>query len=332
LLDLTDNLVDGVVIPPPSVVRHDSDDVYLVVAADKGTARFSDVANEVAAGYGFWLGDAFASGGSHGYDHKVMGITAKGAWESVRRHCRVLGMDADRDELTCVGIGDMPGDVFGNGMRCSPHLLLVAAFDHRHIFLDPNPSAAASFAERERLYHLPSSSWDDYDRAVLSDGGGIFPRTAKSIPLSADMQARLGVTATTLTPPQLVSAILRAPVDLLWNGGIGTYVKAETEHNSEVGDKANDAIRINGSELRCRIVAEGGNLGFTQLGRVEFALAGGLVNTDAIDNSAGVDCSDHEVNIKIALPDAAVAGFITPSERDAADCATIMSRPASPKT
>jgi glutamate dehydrogenase len=316
MLDLTDNLIDGNVVPPPDVVRHDADDLYLVVAADKGTARFSDIANGVAADYNFWLGDGFASGGSHGYDHKVMGITAKGAWESVRRHGRSLGLDVDNDELTCIGIGDMSGDVFGNGLLRSPHALLIAAFDHRHIFLDPNPGAASSFAERQRLYDLPSSSWNSYRRELISPGGGVFPRSAKSIPLSAEVRERLNVSAMQMTPTDLISAILRAPVDLLWNGGIGTYVKAESEHNSEVGDKSNDSIRLNGSELRCRMVGEGGNLGFTQLGRVEYALGGGLINTDAIDNSAGVDCSDHEVNIKIALADAISHGLLAPSDRD----------------
>ena len=317
MLDITDNIIDGVVVPPSNVVRHDRDDVYLVVAADKGTARFSDVANGVAHEYNFWLGDAFASGGSRGYDHKVMGITAKGAWESVRRHGRTLGLDVDVDPLTVVGVGDMSGDVFGNGLLRSPHVALIAAFDHRHIFLDPHPDAAASFAERQRLYDLAGSSWESYDHSLISPGGGVFPRSAKSIPLSSEVQARLGVALTSTTPNELISSILRAPVDLLWNGGIGTYVKAESEHNSEVGDKSNDAIRVNGSALRCRMVGEGGNLGFTQLGRVEYALSGGLINTDSIDNSAGVDCSDHEVNIKIALADAIQAGLLRASDRDA---------------
>ncbi len=303
LLDLTDNLVGGEVVPPPHTVRHDGDDPYLVVAADKGTATFSDTANEISGRYGFWLGDAFASGGSAGYDHKAMGITARGAWESVRRHARALGKDADRDPLTVVGIGDMSGDVFGNGLLRSPHVLLVAAFDHRHIFCDPDPDPAASFAERARLFALPRSSWADYDTTLVSAGGGVYPRTAKSIELSPEMQRVLGVDRSTFTPVELISAILRAPVDLLWNGGIGTYVKATGESHADVGDRANDGLRVNGSELRCRMVGEGGNLGFTQRGRIEYALAGGLVNTDAIDNSAGVDCSDHEVNIKILLND-----------------------------
>ncbi len=307
LLDVTDNLVAGAVVPPPGVIRHDGDDPYLVVAADKGTASFSDLANEVAEAYGFWLGDAFASGGSAGYDHKAMGITARGAWCSVERHFRTLGIDLATAPITVVGIGDMSGDVFGNGMLLSPHLRLVAAFDHRHVFVDPDPDPTAGFAERRRLFELPRSSWDDYDRKRISSGGGVWARTAKAVPLSDEMRRALAVDAATLTPAELISAILRAPVDLLWNGGIGTYVKASGEHHGEVGDRANDAVRVNGAELRCRVVGEGGNLGFTQAGRIEYALGGGLVNTDAIDNSAGVDCSDHEVNIKITL-DAAVAG------------------------
>jgi glutamate dehydrogenase len=316
LLDVTDNVVGGAVVPPPSVVRHDGDDAYLVVAADKGTATFSDVANEISARYGFWLGDAFASGGSAGYDHKEMGITARGAWESVRRHARTLGIDADRDQLTVVGIGDMSGDVFGNGMLRSPHLKLVAAFDHRHVFLDPDPDPARAYAERKRLFELPRSSWDDYDRSALSEGGGIFPRSAKAIPLSAQMRTRLGVEGETLTPHEVISAILRAPVDLLWNGGIGTYVKSAHETHADVGDRANDALRVNGDELRVRMVVEGGNLGLTQRGRVEYALAGGLVFTDAIDNSAGVDCSDHEVNIKILLDSCVASGDLTLKQRN----------------
>ncbi len=316
LLDLTDNIVDAVVVPPTQVVRHDGDDVYLVVAADKGTARFSDVANAVASQYGFWLKDAFASGGSHGFDHKAMGITAKGAWESVRRHGRSLGLDVDRDLVTCVGIGDMSGDVFGNGMLRSAFLQLIAAFDHRHIFLDPNPDPLVSFSERQRLYHLSGSTWDSYGRELISPGGGVFPRSAKSISIHPDMQARLQLSVDRMTPTDLISAILLAPVDLLWNGGIGTYVKSELEHNSEVGDKNNDVIRVNGGALRCQMVGEGGNLGFTQLGRVAYALKGGLINTDAIDNSAGVDCSDHEVNIKIALADAIETGQLAPEDRD----------------
>jgi glutamate dehydrogenase len=332
LLDVTDNLVaapaaDGdddavvtqVVAPPPRVVRHDEDDTYLVVAADKGTASFSDIANGVAKDYGFWLGDGFASGGSAGYDHKSMGITAKGAWESVKRHFRELGRDTQTQELTVVGVGDMSGDVFGNGMLLSEHIRLVAAFDHRHVFLDPDPDAAASFAERQRLFALPRSSWADYDASLVSAGGGIFPRTAKSVPIAAQVAVRLGLPSSTtaLTPAELMRAILSAPVDLLWNGGIGTYVKASGESHGDVGDKANDAIRVDGRDLRVRVVGEGGNLGLTQLGRVEAAMHGVRVNTDAIDNSAGVDCSDHEVNIKILLDRVVAAGDLTEKQRNA---------------
>ena len=308
LLDVTDNLVDGTVVPPPDLVRHDGDDTYLVVAADKGTATFSDIANKIAVDRGFWLGDAFASGGSVGYDHKAMGITARGAWVAVQRHFREMGVDTQHEDFTCVGIGDMSGDVFGNGMLLSEHIKLVAAFDHRHIFLDPDPDTGKSFAERRRLFDLPRSSWADYDASLISEGGGVHPRTAKSIGISDPVRAVLGLDddVHTLTPPQLLNAILKAPVDLLWNGGIGTYVKASAEPHTAAGDKANDAIRVNGAELRCRCVGEGGNLGLTQLGRIEYALAGGRINTDFIDNSAGVDTSDHEVNIKILL-DAAVA-------------------------
>jgi len=301
LLDITDNLVGGKVVPPKGVVRHDADDPYLVVAADKGTATFSDHANAVAKEYGFWLGDAFASGGSAGYDHKKMAITARGAWESVKRHFRELGVDTQNQDFTVAGIGDMSGDVFGNGMLLSRHIRLLAAFDHRHVFLDPSPQANASFEERKRLFNLPRSSWADYDPKLISKGGGVYPRTAKSIPLSPEARQVLAVDASSLTPNELISAILKAPVDLLYNGGIGTYVKSSAQSHAEVGDRANDAIRANGAELRCKVVAEGGNLGFTQLGRVEYALKGGCINTDAIDNSAGVSCSDHEVNIKILL-------------------------------
>ena len=316
LLDITDNVVDGQVVPPPSVVRHDGDDPYLVVAADKGTATFSDLANDVAISYRFWLGDAFASGGSAGYDHKAMGITARGAWESARSHARALGRNADDDPLTVVGIGDMSGDVFGNGLLRSRFVRLLAAFDHRHVFLDPDPPAGPAFDERKRLFELPRSSWDDYDRDLISPGGGVWPRSAKSIPLSDPVRKVLDIDASALTPNELLSAILRAPVDLLWNGGIGTYVKASTETNAEVGDRANDAIRVNGADLRCAMVVEGGNLGLTQRGRVEAALAGVLINTDAIDNSAGVDCSDHEVNIKILLDAQVVAGDLTVKQRN----------------
>ncbi|HQR22732.1 MAG TPA: NAD-glutamate dehydrogenase, partial [Burkholderiaceae bacterium] len=301
LLDLTDNLVAGKVVPPPHVVRHDGDDPYLVVAADKGTATFSDYANAISAEYGHWLGDAFASGGSAGYDHKGMGITARGAWESVKRHFREMNVDTQTQDFTCVGIGDMSGDVFGNGMLLSKHIRLVAAFDHRHIFIDPGSDPATSFAERERVFALPRSSWADYDVKRISAGGGIWSRAEKSIPVSPQARQVLGISAAQLTPNELISAILKAPVDLLYNGGIGTYVKAAEEGHADVGDRANDAVRINGRDLRCKVVGEGGNLGFTQRGRVEAALAGVRLYTDAIDNSAGVDTSDHEVNIKILL-------------------------------
>ncbi|MFD4720672.1 NAD-glutamate dehydrogenase [Streptomyces sp. NPDC058423] len=318
LLDITDNLVGGEVVPPHEVVRHDGDDTYLVVAADKGTATFSDIANEVAIAYNFWLGDAFASGGSAGYDHKGMGITARGAWESVKRHFRELGHDTQTQDFTVVGVGDMSGDVFGNGMLLSEHIRLVAAFDHRHIFIDPDPDAAVSYAERRRLFELPRSSWADYNAELLSPGGGIHPRTAKSIPVNAQVREALGIEPgiTKLTPAELMKAILQAPVDLLWNGGIGTYVKAASESNADVGDKANDAIRVNGEDLRVKVVGEGGNLGLTQLGRIEFARGGGRVNTDAIDNSAGVDTSDHEVNIKILLNGLVAEGDMTVKQRN----------------
>ncbi|MFD5127370.1 NAD-glutamate dehydrogenase [Streptomyces olindensis] len=318
LLDITDNMVAGEVVPPADVVRHDEDDTYLVVAADKGTATFSDIANEVAEKYNFWLGDAFASGGSAGYDHKGMGITARGAWESVKRHFRELGVDTQTEDFTVVGIGDMSGDVFGNGMLLSEHIRLVAAFDHRHIFIDPNPDAATSYAERRRLFELPRSSWEDYDKELLSPGGGIFPRTAKAIPVNAHIREALGIEAkvTKLTPADLMKAILQAPVDLLWNGGIGTYVKSSAESHADVGDKANDAIRVDGKDLRVKVVGEGGNLGLTQLGRIEFALHGGRINTDAIDNSAGVDTSDHEVNIKILLNGLVTDGDMTVKQRN----------------
>ncbi|WEB42316.1 NAD-glutamate dehydrogenase [Streptomyces yunnanensis] len=318
LLDITDNLVAGEVVPPKGVVRHDEDDTYLVVAADKGTATFSDIANEVAESYGFWLGDAFASGGSAGYDHKGMGITARGAWESVKRHFRELGHDTQTEDFTVVGVGDMSGDVFGNGMLLSEHIRLVAAFDHRHIFLDPKPDAATSYAERRRLFELPRSSWADYNTELLSQGGGIHPRSAKSIPINAQVRAALGIEAGVkkMTPADLMQTILRAPVDLLWNGGIGTYVKASTESHADVGDKSNDAIRVNGEDLRVKVVGEGGNLGLTQLGRIEFASAGGKINTDAIDNSAGVDTSDHEVNIKILLNSVVANGDMTVKQRN----------------
>ena len=306
LLELTDNLDGETIVPPPDTVRHDGDDPYLVVAADKGTATFSDTANAISLEKHHWLGDAFASGGSQGYDHKGMGITAKGGWESVKRHFRALGRDCQSEDFTCVGIGDMSGDVFGNGMLLSRHIRLVAAFDHRHIFLDPNPDAAISFKERTRLFALARSSWADYDTGLVSKGGGVFPRSAKTIPVSAEVRAVLGIEdgVSQLSPNDLMRAILKAPVDLLWNGGIGTYVKAEAETNADAGDRANNAIRINGKELRCKLVGEGGNLGMTQRGRIEASLNGVLLNTDFIDNSAGVDTSDHEVNIKILLGDA----------------------------
>jgi glutamate dehydrogenase len=324
MLDLTDNLMSDqklgelAIVHPPECVIYDDDDPYLVVAADKGTATFSDIANEIAQEYEFWLGDAFASGGSVGYDHKAMGITARGAWESVRRHARVIGKDVDNDTLTVVGVGDMSGDVFGNGMLLSRRLQLVAAFDHRHIFLDPTPDPAVSFDERARLFALPRSSWADYKATLISDGGGVYERTMKSIPISSQVRTTLGLNPliTRMGPNELLSAILRAPVDLLWNGGIGTYIKSVTESHESVGDRSNDAIRINGEDLRCRIVGEGGNLGLTQLGRVEYALAGGLIYTDAIDNSAGVDCSDHEVNIKVALAPLVASGVLGKVERN----------------
>ena len=317
LLDITDTIAGGKVVPPPDVVRHDEDDPYLVVAADKGTATFSDIANEISIDYGYWLGDAFASGGSAGYDHKAMAITARGAWESVRLHFRELGTDVQKTDFTVAGIGDMSGDVFGNGMLLSPHIRLVGAFDHRHVFLDPNPDAAASFAERKRLFALPGSSWADYDPALISPGGGAFPRTAKSIPLSPEVRAALDVESDSLTPSELIHALLRARVDLLWNGGIGTYVKAAEERHAEVGDRANDAVRVDAEELRCRVVGEGGNLGFTQRARIAFARAGGRIFMDAIDNSAGVDCSDHEVNIKILLDTIVADGDLTGKQRNA---------------
>jgi glutamate dehydrogenase len=322
MLDVTDNIVGDRVVPPAGVVRLDDDDPYLVVAADKGTATFSDVANEIAGGYGFWLGDAFASGGSEGYDHKKMGITARGAWEAVRWHFATLRLNPDTDDFTAVGIGDMSGDVFGNGVLLSPHMKLIAAFDHRHVFLDPDPDPAVSFAERQRMFDLPRSSWADYNPSLISAGGAVWPRSAKSVPVSAQARGALGLDASAdekgvlaLSPDELISAILRAPVDLLWNGGIGTYVKATSESNADAGDRSNDAVRVDGSALRARVVAEGGNLGLTQAGRVEYALAGGLVNTDFIDNSAGVDTSDHEVNIKILMSAGITAGTVRPDER-----------------
>lgn len=321
LLDLTDNLVVSPagekIVPPPQVVRHDGDDYYLVVAADKGTAAFSDTANSVAHEYRFWLGDAFASGGSVGYDHKKMGITARGAWESVKQHFRALGMDPQAQDFTVAGIGDMSGDVFGNGMLLSRHIRLLAAFDHRHIFLDPTPDAETSFRERRRLFSLPRSSWADYDPSLISEGGGVHPRSAKAIGITEQVRVCLGLPAGTseLPPHALLQAILRAPVDLLYNGGIGTYVKASLERHQDVGDKANDPLRIDGDQVRARVIVEGGNLGITQRGRIEAALGGTLLNTDAIDNSAGVDCSDHEVNIKIFVDRMIAAGRMPDTER-----------------
>ena len=301
LLDLTDNVQGARIVPPARTVRYDTDDTYLVVAADKGTASFSDTANALAAEYGFWLGDAFASGGSAGYDHKKMGITAKGGWESVKRHFREMGRDTQSQEFTVAGIGDMAGDVFGNGMLLSRHIRLVAAFNHQHIFIDPDPAADASFRERERLFRLPRSTWADYDARTLSRGGAVLSRGAKELVLSPQARALLGLDSTRATPPQVIQAILKLPVDLLWNGGIGTYVKASWEAHSAIGDRANDAVRVDGRDLRCKVVGEGGNLGCSQLGRIEYALKGGRINTDFVDNSGGVDCSDHEVNIKILL-------------------------------
>ena len=317
LLDITDNIVGSRIVPPPDVVRHDGDDPYLVVAADKGTASFSDIANGVSAEYDYWLGDAFASGGSEGYDHKAMGITARGAWETVKRHFRERGTDIQTTDFTVVGVGDMSGDVFGNGMLQSPHIKLVAAFDHRHIFLDPNPDPTRSFAERQRLFRLPRSSWADYDPGLISLGGGVFERGAKSIPLSPAVRALLGLTEEHMTPAELIRALLAAPVDLLWFGGIGTYVKSAAERNADVGDRANDGLRVNAEEVRATVIGEGANLAVTQRGRVAYALKGGRINTDAIDNSAGVDTSDHEVNIKILLDAVVADGDMTMKQRNA---------------
>lgn len=316
MLDLTDNLKDNKIIPPANVTRYDNDDPYLVVAADKGTATFSDLANALSAAYDFWLGDAFASGGSTGYDHKKMGITARGAWESVKRHFHEMGRDSQTEDFTVIGIGDMAGDVFGNGMLLSRHIRLVAAFNHMHIFIDPAPDAEKSFIERERLFHLPRSTWDDYNPELISPGGGVFLRSAKSITLSKEIQKALDFYQDRVVPNELIRAILKAPVDLLFNGGIGTYVKARSESNLSVGDRANDALRINGSELRTKVVCEGGNLGLTQLGRIEYAKLGGRLNTDAIDNSGGVNCSDNEVNIKILLNDVVEHGDLTEKQRN----------------
>ena len=315
MLDITDNYIEGEVVAPAQVVRHDADDPYLVVAADKGTATFSDIANGISDEYGFWLGDAFASGGSVGYDHKGMGITAKGAWESVKRHFREYNHDTQKEEFTVVGIGDMSGDVFGNGMLLSKKIRLLAAFNHMHIFLDPNPDAATSFIERDRLFKLPRSGWEDYDDTLISTGGGIFSRTLKSIPLSNEIQTAFGIQQSHMAPNELINTLLKAKVDLLWNGGIGTYIKASTESHADAQDKTNDPLRVDAGELQCRVVGEGGNLGCTQLGRIEFSAKNGKIYTDAIDNSAGVDCSDHEVNIKILVDGLVTTGSLPAAKR-----------------
>ncbi|OUS40737.1 NAD-glutamate dehydrogenase [Oleispira antarctica] len=316
LLDVTDNLVDGAVVPPLEVVRHDDDDVYLVVAADKGTATFSDISNGISLERDFWLGDAFASGGSIGYDHKKMGITARGAWVSVQRHFRERGLNVQEEDFTVVGVGDMAGDVFGNGMLLSQHIRLTAAFNHMHIFVDPNPDSAPSYIERKRMFEMPRSTWDDYDKSLISKGGAVFSRSAKSIKISPEMKERFDIKADALPPTELIKALLLAPVDLLWNGGIGTYIKGSSETHADVGDKATDAVRINGNQVRAKVVGEGGNLGMTQLGRVEFALANGSSYTDFIDNAGGVDCSDHEVNIKIMLNEIVASGDMTMKQRN----------------
>ncbi|MCL6414620.1 NAD-glutamate dehydrogenase [Aestuariirhabdus sp. Z084] len=316
LLDITDNLVEGGVVHPDRVTRYDEDDPYLVVAADKGTATFSDIANELAVEYGFWLGDAFASGGSAGYDHKKMGITARGAWVSVQRHFREAGIDVQKESVSVLGIGDMAGDVFGNGMLLSKKLAVVAAFNHMHIFIDPEPDVAASWKERKRLFDLPRSSWADYNEKLISKGGGVFSRAAKSVVVSPEMQNRFSINESRMTPTELMTALLKSPVDLIWNGGIGTYIKAKSESHSDVGDKANDVLRVNGHDLSCRVIGEGGNLGVTQLGRVEFCLKEGASNTDFIDNAGGVDCSDHEVNIKVLLNEVVSNGDMTPKQRN----------------
>ncbi len=316
LLDVTDNLIEGAVVPPLEVVRHDEDDVYLVVAADKGTATFSDISNGISLERGFWLGDAFASGGSIGYDHKKMGITARGAWVSVQRHFRERGLNVQEEDFTVVGVGDMAGDVFGNGMLLSQHIRLTAAFNHMHIFVDPNPDSAPSFIERKRMFEMPRSTWDDYDKALISKGGAVFSRSAKSIKISPEMKERFDIKEDALPPTELIKALLLAPVDLLWNGGIGTYIKGSSETHADVGDKATDAVRINGNQVRAKVVGEGGNLGMTQLGRVEFALANGSSYTDFIDNAGGVDCSDHEVNIKIMLNEIVASGDMTMKQRN----------------
>ncbi|HCC24598.1 MAG TPA: NAD-glutamate dehydrogenase, partial [Holosporales bacterium] len=316
LLDLTDNVVDEEVVSPPNVIKRDDDAPYLVVAADKGTSSFSDIANQISADYNFWLNDAFASGGSTGYDHKKMGITSRGAWESVKRHFREMGMDATREKITVVGVGDMSGDVFGNGMLLSHHLRLQAAFNHLHIFIDPNPDPEKSYQERRRLFNLPQSSWDDYNPILISEGGGVFDRKAKSIAITPEIQQLLDIREEHLIPSELITYILKAPVELIWFGGIGTFIKAKNESSVEVDDRANDAIRINGADARAKVIIEGANLAVTQLGRIEYAKSGGRINTDAIDNSAGVDCSDHEVNIKILLNQAMIKNGLTLKKRN----------------
>ena len=316
LLDISDNLIEGEVVPPQDVVRRDGDDPYLVVAADKGTATFSDIANEISEANNFWLGDAFASGGGNGYDHKGMGITARGAWVAVQRHFREIGMDIQKQDFTVVGVGDMGGDVFGNGMLLSEHIQLVAAFNHLHIFVDPNPDSAATFKERKRLFETPRTTWDDFDKSLISTGGAVYSRSAKSLKLTPQIKARFDISKDEVSPTELMTALLKSQVDLIWNGGIGTYVKASSENNAEVGDRANDGLRVNGKELRCLVVGEGGNLGMTQRGRIEFCLRGGLCNTDFIDNAGGVDCSDHEVNIKILLNKQVMAGQLGMEERN----------------
>ena len=316
MLDLTDNLSGGDLVPPKDVVRYDSDDPYLVVAADKGTATFSDIANSISEDHGFWLGDAFASGGSVGYDHKKMGITARGAWESVKRHFRELGRDIQRETFTALGVGDMSGDVFGNGMLLSKHTKLVGAFNHLHIFIDPDPDPAKSHAERRRLFRFPRSNWADYDAKLISKGGGIIDRKAKSVKLTAQMKALFEIETDEVTPNELIRSMLKSQIDLLWFGGIGTYIKSTRESHAEADDRSNDALRVDGKELRCKVLGEGANLAITQLGRIEYARAGGRINTDFIDNSAGVDTSDHEVNIKIVLNDAVMQGEITVDQRN----------------
>ena len=316
LLDITDNIKEGVIIPPVNVVRHDADDPYLVVAADKGTATFSDIANGIAQRYGFWLDDAFASGGSAGYDHKKMGITSRGVWVSVKRHFRELGLDPEKDDFTVAGIGDMSGDVFGNGMLLSKHIKLIGAFNHLHIFVDPNPNPEISYDERKRLFSLPRSSWSEYNPELISKGGGIFNRSAKSIKLTPEMKEVLNSKKDSMAPNELIRTLLKAPVDLIWNGGIGTFVKATNETHADAGDRTNDNIRLDAPEISARIIAEGGNLGMTQLARIEYSLHGGIVNTDFIDNSAGVDCSDHEVNIKILLNSLITSGEMTIVQRN----------------